>query len=87
MFCSLNPIMNPTLFTFSIWKDFVTFSELQHWMEEHLDFLYAYCWVFNSSTVENENSEMFATDYVRAFLWNLEVVIFPAWKWWKWLHM
>lgn len=34
MFCSLNPIMNPTLFTFSIWKDFVTFSELQHWMEE-----------------------------------------------------
>lgn len=87
MFCSLNPIMNPTLFTFSIWKDFVTFSELQPWMEEHLDDLYAYCWVFNSSTVENENSEMFATDYVRAFLWNLEVVIFPAWKWWKWLHM
>ena len=79
--------MNPTLFTFSIWKDFVTFSELQPWMEEHLDDLYAYCWVFNSSTDENENSEMFATDYVRAFLWNLEVVIFPAWKWWKWLHM
>lgn len=81
MFCSVNPIMNFTLFTFSIWKDSVTFSELEHWMEEHLDFLYEYCRAFNSSADEIESSEMFATDYVRAFFWNVEVVTFPAWKW------
>lgn len=73
MFCSVNPIMSLTLFAFSIWKDFVTFSELEHWMEEHLDFLYTYCWAFNSSADENESSEMFATDYVRAFS--------GMWKW------
>jgi len=53
MFCSVNPIMNLALSTFSIWKHFVTFNELEHWMED-LDFSYTCCWACNSNEDKNE---------------------------------
>lgn len=42
--------MNLPLFAFSMWKHFVTFNELEHWMEEDLDFTYAYCWACSCNT-------------------------------------
>lgn len=56
MFCSVNPIMNLPLFAFSMWKHFVTFNELEHWMEEDLDFTYAYCWACSCNTDKKNES-------------------------------
>lgn len=48
--------MNLPLFAFSMWKHFVTFNELEHWMEEDLDFTYAYCWACSCNTDKKNES-------------------------------
>lgn len=46
--------MNLALSAFSIWKHFMTFNELEHWMERDLDSLFTCYWVNNSNVHKNE---------------------------------
>lgn len=88
MFCSVIPITNLALSAFSIWKHFVTFNELEHWMEESLGFSYTCCWACNTTQIKIKvcRSEVEGLPQVLPgrSQWPMEedmwLLMFPAWK-------